>query len=54
MSDNQPVQTQQAVQRWEYKKGSFSEEQLNKLGEDGWEVVGYNSGGVTILKRPKQ
>lgn len=54
MSDsNQPVQTQQAAQKWEYKKGSFSEEQLNKIGEEGWEVVGYDS-GVTLLKRPKQ
>lgn len=54
MSDsNQPVQTQQAAQQWEYKRGSFSDNELNKLGEEGWEVISdYN--GCLSLKRPKQ
>ena len=54
MSDsNQPIQTQQAAQQWEYKRGSFSDNELNKLGEEGWEVISdYN--GCLRLKRPKQ
>ena len=53
MSDsNQPVQTQQAVQQWEYKRGSFSDNELNALGEAGWEVISDN--GYYLLKRPKQ
>ena len=56
MSDsNQPVQTQQASQRWEYKEIRTSEDKLNELGEQGWEAVGtVGNGGTTLLKRPKQ
>lgn len=54
MSDsNQPVQTQQAIQQWEYTSGSMSDDRKNKLGEEGWEAVGYDN-GVTLFKRPKQ
>ena len=55
MSDNnQPVQTVEAIQKWEYKRGCFSDDELNKLGEEGWEAFGYNDNMVTVLKRPKQ
>lgn len=46
------------VKQWEYKKlGILTEEQLNKFGEQGWEVTGTfsnNSGNTILLKRPKQ
>lgn len=38
--------------KWEYKKKCFSEEELNELGQKGWEVCGVEPGyGGTILKR---
>ena len=43
--------------QWEYKKisgRSLSEEELNQLGEKGWEIAGSTSAGPLILKRPKQ
>lgn len=40
------------IPKWEYKKKCFSEEELNKLGQKGWEVCGVEPGyGGTILKR---
>lgn len=47
--------------QWEYKKiddyDDFDEKKLNKLGEEGWEVVNAYQRGYgerAILKRPKQ
>ena len=50
--NNEPIQTQQAVQQWEYKSGCFDDKQATKLGEEGWEAYGYDN-GVTVFKRPK-
>ena len=50
--NNEPIQTQQAVQQWEYKSGCFDDEGATKLGEEGWEAFGYDN-GVTVFKRPK-
>ena len=50
--NNEPIQTQQAVQQWEYISGSMSDDRKNKLGEEGWEAVGYDN-GITLFKRPK-
>lgn len=52
MTDNQ-------VTQWEYKKETdYNEDNLNKLGEQGWEVAGTFSNGMgpnqVLLKRPKQ
>lgn len=56
---NEPIQTQQAVQQWEYMSTRLMGglEQLNKLGEQGWEVVDgikFDAGRELCLKRPKQ
>ena len=41
--------------KWEYKVSrSSNEEDLNKLGENGWEAVSMSSPGGILLKRPKQ
>ena len=48
--------------KWEYKQlhsSPVTDETLNKLGDEGWSVVGYSSApgagsGFYILKRPKQ
>lgn len=39
--------------KWEYKKKCFSEEELNELGQKGWEVCGVDTYaiGQIILKR---
>lgn len=47
------------VTQWEYKKETdYNEENLNKLGEQGWEVAGTFSNGMgpnqVLLKRPKK
>ena len=50
------------VTKWEYKQLSNSmvtDETLNQLGDQGWNVVGYSSApgaanGFYIFKRPKQ
>ena len=47
------IETTQGIQQWEYKNGSWREEELNKLGEEGWEVVGLSE-YRTVLKRPKK
>ena len=40
------------IPKWEYKKKCFSEEELNQLGQKGWEVCGVEPGyGGTIVKR---
>jgi hypothetical protein len=45
------------MQKWEYKfvqlGGVTAEEELNKLGEQGWELVAVWSGLHCFLKRPK-
>lgn len=56
--NNEPIQTQQAVQQWEYMSTRLMGglEQLNKLGEQGWEVVDgikFDAGRELCLKRPK-
>ena len=43
---------------WEYKEAvSLSEKQVNDLGAEGWEMVGYSVDGVSnkfmYFKRPK-
>lgn len=45
--------------KWEYKviytSGRLSEDELNKFGEDGWELVNYDYGTFTYhFKRLKQ
>lgn len=50
---SEPIETIQGIQQWEYKDGSWREEELNKLGEEGWEVVSLN-GCRAVLKRPKK
>lgn len=50
--NNEPIQTQQAVQQWEYMQKGFTTEQLNELGKEGWEAVGLTN-NITLLKRPK-
>ena len=44
------------VAKWEYKtiQGSQTDDSLNKFADDGWTVVGLNSYGGYLLKRPKQ
>lgn len=56
--NNEPIQTQQAVQQWEYMSsrlmGGMAE--LKKLGDQGWEVVDglrMDAGRETVFKRPK-
>lgn len=53
------IETTQGIQQWEYldPPSTINAQELNKLGEQGWEAVavGTNSGYIkTILKRPKQ
>ena len=54
------IQTQEKGQQWEYKtiSTSTSDEELNKLGEENWELVatavGSSSCGRLMFKRPKQ
>ena len=56
--NNEPIQTQQAVQQWEYMSSRLmgGMEELKKLGDQGWEVVDglrMDSGRETVFKRPK-
>ena len=56
---SETVQVEQAPQQWEYLSTTLTGgiEQLNKLGEQGWEVVDgirLNAGRETCFKRPKQ
>lgn len=47
----------QDLTQWEYRKASTSDgdiEDLNKLGEQGWEVAANANPGTVVLKRPKQ
>ncbi|MCR5252587.1 MAG: DUF4177 domain-containing protein [Treponema sp.] len=45
--------------KWEYKsfllplRSEEKEKMLNEFGEQGWEVVGFNTDNIVILKRPK-
>lgn len=53
--NNEPIQTQQAVQQWEYKTffSRYNEgEELAKLGEQGWEAYATRNSQI-LLKRPK-
>lgn len=50
---SEQIETIQGLQQWEYTSGSMSDDRKNKLGEEGWEAVGYDN-GVTLFKRPKQ
>ena len=45
----------QSHQNWEYKiVGSIhTVEQINKLGEDGWEAVTLNASNRVLLRRSK-
>jgi hypothetical protein len=49
-----PVSAQNR-QRWEYQiVGSFhTVDQINKLGEDGWEAVTLNASNRVLLRRSK-
>lgn len=58
--NNEPIQTQQAVQQWEYKRvspSSLSDEKLDELGQASWELVATTNSSVGatnyIFKRPK-
>lgn len=55
--NNEPIQTQQAVQQWEYIKVYGPDiDKLNELGEEGWQVVDgikYNAGCEVVFMRPK-
>ncbi|MBO5481841.1 MAG: hypothetical protein J5978_00775 [Spirochaetaceae bacterium] len=56
--NNEPIQTQQAVQQWEYMSSRLmgGMEELKKLGDQGWEVVDglrMDAGRETVFKRPK-
>ena len=42
--------------KWEYKiiaahAAALSEDQLNELGAEGWELIGFNPGTPLIFKR---
>lgn len=57
--NNEPIQTQQAVQQWEYMSSRLmgGMEELKKLGDQGWEVVDglrMDAGRKTVFKRQKQ
>lgn len=47
------------MQEWEYKfvyiSGSYEEieQELNKLGAEGWELTAWNSVDGFVFKRPK-
>jgi hypothetical protein len=49
----------QSRQKWEYQivgsgfAGSGQVDKLNKLGEDGWEVVTLNASNRVLLRRAK-
>ena len=46
---SEPVETTQAVQQWEYMSTSDARlENLNKLGEEGWQFVD----GLTVMPKP--
>ena len=51
---SRPV-TAQSHQRWEYRiVGSMHTlDQINKLGEDGWEAVTLNASNRVLLRRSK-
>lgn len=52
---SEPVETTQAPQQWEYKKTQGgNEDQLNKLGEENWELVAIGPTGNCTFKRPKK
>ena len=60
--NNEPIQTQEAIQQWEYKSYPLpagvqnlakQEEDLNKLGKEGWEMVAATTGKLHF-KRPKK
>lgn len=48
----------QDLTQWEYRMNYPKEDELNKLGEQGWEVAGIDSTAApdkkVLLKRPKQ
>ncbi len=49
----------QELTQWKYRRADLLNiEELNRLGEKGWEVVGVTTSGVLhadgILKRPKK
>ena len=54
-----PGQSTPKTQQWEYKMTSgVSESDLNKLGEQGWELTGIqrnfdNNGATYFFKRPR-
>ena len=57
-NNNEPIQVELAVQQWEYMSTSKVDmENLNRLGEQGWEVVDgirMCQGTETVFKQPKQ
>ena len=53
------IEITQGIQQWEYldPPSTINAQELNKLGEQGWEAVAVGTNGGTIktmLKRPKQ
>lgn len=52
---SEPIQTQEKGQQWEYKQTSgATEDSLNKLGNENWELVAIGPTGYCTFKRPKQ
>ena len=52
---SEPIQTQQKEQQWEYKKTiGATEDSLNELGNENWELVAIGPSGACTFKRPKQ
>jgi len=45
----------QSRQKWEYKivGSTHTVDQMNKLGEDGWEAVTLNASNRVLLRRSK-
>ena len=56
---NSPTAAAQTPQKWEYQivgcgvGCSGQVEQINKLGDQGWEVVSLNASNRVLLKRAK-
>ena len=45
--------------KWEYLLGTFTRrdlmlDELNKLGEQGWEAIAMKTEGHILMKRPKR
>lgn len=52
-----PKKEQPVTTKWEYIQhyyaNGFTQDQLKRFGDLGWELVGFDPAGIAILKRPK-